>query len=532
MPDPCYFDMVRTPRGGWGNLTCKDWLLWPALCYRVTAPEAQQQDRNLFERSVLGLANARVIDHEAQAELLGLDGRLVATIRSQLMDEGFLESSGALSAQGLDELHGSINETTRFITGYVFQDPFTGSLWDRFVEDPQYAHVELDGNTRYIIRGATGRPFRTRAFAQDHPQDIPAQPTHAEVCNAIRRFQRTLDRSHPASWDSPAHNSEMLDLDEDLSNIDDSVIDNGLSARVTRVSFLDSKPIPCFLATVLYSRSPIPLPSTLLAADPFLRGASDRLLQQILDQADAHRDAPLAKMLNSVFQRTHQATLPEFREQFQSFRLQAEMRVEEQLGFDRRDLPVFSPLARMERAFLEAEVLDDCCEDKQLEALANARTAFETLFKGIAHDSRLSGIERHLDLPHFDRTPEKLQGRFEDIATGLGLSVPLPPNLTIRNAHGRVRRLVHDPAALNRAQFRDLFVVCLLAAIGDSRHPFALAAHRDGDFANRVFRLADNLNAAAHGELPTNIRSSDLRSELYALFALLLDDLSSTEGAE
>ena len=43
MLEAVYFDMVHAPRGGWSGLSCREWLFWPALCYRVVAPEAQRQ---------------------------------------------------------------------------------------------------------------------------------------------------------------------------------------------------------------------------------------------------------------------------------------------------------------------------------------------------------------------------------------------------------------------------------------------------------------------------------------------------------
>ncbi len=534
MPEAVYFDMVRTPRGGWGDLSCREWLFWPALCYRVVAPEAQRHERNLFERTIIGLANARVWDPTEQARLISLDVRLIETIRSQLIDEGFLTAEGHVSDKGTELLHCEVYEQERLVTGYVFQDPYTGTLWDRFVEEPRYANVEIKGNVRTLVRGVTGKPYRTRAFAQNHPQQTPPPPSPADVCRAIRRFQRTLERIQPLVEDSQSPTSELLDIQDEWIGEEPGLGEDSFSANINRVTFLDAKPVQCFLAVCLYSRSPVPLPSTLLATDPFLRGASDRLMRQILDTAHERRDSPLADMLNRVLERTHGAGVEEYRAKVEALRQQAEHRVEERLGFDNRDLPVFGPLVRMERAFLEAEALGDAGYDKEQDAIAAARDVLEAHFRSVVKASNLRGIERYVDLPPQKRTPQHIQEILEQAAVSVGLKTPLPTHLTgiqkLKTAYGRLRSVSLNQSQLARFGIRDLFEVCLLTALGHSDHPLARAAVTDSAFAERVFALADIVNAAKHGSCPRETRPEEVRLEVYSLLQMMLD--TKVNGSE
>tara|TARA_Y100001933_G_scaffold96288_1_gene97146 strand:+ start:2297 stop:3910 length:1614 start_codon:yes stop_codon:yes gene_type:complete len=534
MLEAVYFDMVHAPRGGWSGLSCREWLFWPALCYRVVAPEAQRQERNLFERTILGLTKARVYDASDQGRLTGLDVRLIEAIKSQLTDEGLLTAEGRVTDKGDEVLHTAAYEQERLVTGYVFQDPYTGTLWDRFVEEPRFANVEINGHNRTLVRGATGRPFRTRAFAQHHPQQLPPPPGPEDVCRAIRRCQRSLDRIQSLVEESRSSASELLDIQDDWGGEEPGLVEDGLGATVTRVTFLDAKAVPCYLATCLYSRSPIPLPSTLLATDPFLPGASDRLMRQILDTAHERRDSPLAVVLNGILERTHGAGLDEFRAQVEALRLQAEHRVEERLGFDNRDLAAFGPLVGMERAFLEAEALGDAGHDKERDAIASARDVLEAQFRSVASASRLRGIERHVDLPPRERTPQRIQSVLERAATSVGLQVPLPTHLTglqkLTTAYGRLRSVSLDHSRLARAGIRDLFEVCLLAAVGHPDHPLACAAAIDGAFAERLFALADIVNAAKHGDCPSDATPEGVRLEVYGLLEMMLG--RATNGSE
>ena len=534
MPEVIYFDMVHTPRGGWRDLSCREWLFWPTLCYRVVAPEAQRQERNLFERTVLGLANARVCEAPEQARLTGLDVRLIETIHSQLTDEGLLTAEARLSDKGTELLHSSYYERERLVTGYVFQDPYTGTLWDRFVEEPRFANVELNGNVRTLVRGVTGKPFRTRAFAQYHPQQVPPAPGPADVCRAIRRFQRTLERIQSLVEDSRPPTSDLLDIRDDWAGGDPRFVEETLGVKVSRVTFLDSVPVPCHLAVCLYSRSPVPLPSTLLATDPFLPGASDRLMRQILDIAYERRDSPLAGMLNGVLERTHGAGLDEFRAQVEALRLQAEHRVEARLGFDNRGLAAFGPLVGMECAFLEAEALGDTGRGRERDAIANARDVLETHLRSVAAASRLRGIERHVDLSPQDRSAGRIRAILEQAAASMGLKVPLPPHLTgfqkVTTVYSRLRSLSLDQSTLARAGIRDLFELCLLAAVGQSDHPVARAARTDSAFAERVFALADIVNAAKHGGSTAGATPEEVRLEIYSILQLMLG--TTTNGNE
>jgi len=318
----------------------------------------------------------------------------------------------------------------------------------------------------------------------------------------------------------------LLDIQNEWGGEEPGLVEENLGAKVNRVTLPDTRPVQCYLAVCLYSRSPVPLPSTLLATDPFLWGASDRLMRQILDTAHERRDSPLADMLNKMLEGTHGAGLEEYRAKVEALRQQAEHRVEEHLGFDNRDLPVFGPLVRMEHAFLEAEALGDAGYDKEQDAIATARDVLERHFRSVAAASKLRGIERHVDLPPQERTPQYIQAALEKVAVSVGLKTPLPRHLTgfqkLRAAYGRLRNVSLDQSQLARFGIRDLFEVCLLSALGHPSHPLARAANADSAFAERVFAFANIVNAAKHGSCPREATPEEVRLEVYNLLQMML----------
>lgn len=517
MPEPVFFEMVRAPKGGWAELTLQQWLWWPTLCYRVIAPEATEQTLNLFERTILSLCRARLTEAPRQADLLGLDERLIETIQQQLRELGLLDDAMSVTPEGVETIRGEVLDSGRLVTGYVFQDPFTGSLWDRFieVENERYAQVERDGSAISIVRGAIGKERRHRTVLVDHPPTQLPPPTAGDVAAAVRRHRRAIER-----WRQPR---ESEDASVSLPRTDD-VGENEGGIRLGKVELLDSTPVKCFVATYLYSRSTVPLPTSLLVADPFGLGASDRLLRQILDHADSDRQSPLGRRLDAVLLRAHKTTYGEFRDQARAFRLNAERRVEDAIGLDRRGLDAFDPLVRMEQALLEAEALQgDQEQEKHMESLTHARTAMEALLRIGLGGRMLAGIERHLDLPPSDRTREGTHRRLEAIGQQVGLAGPLPQHLSSSMSFQRVRGLTMDKQRVARAGLRDLFVLSLLLAVQDHGHPLRRAAASDPLFARHFFALADKCNDAAHGRVSNGFQIDDVRRDLYAVVGLLID---------
>ena len=82
---------VRRPSGGRP-------FLWPVRVWKVLYPTKRVLKLNLFQQAILGLARARCQDSSEMAELLGLDGELVAfIIATQLIPNGWMTTLGAVT---------------------------------------------------------------------------------------------------------------------------------------------------------------------------------------------------------------------------------------------------------------------------------------------------------------------------------------------------------------------------------------------------------------------------------------------------
>lgn len=151
---------VRRPHGGRS-------FLWPVRVWKVLYPTRRVLRLNLFQQAILGLSRARCQDSQEMADLLGLDRELVAfIIATQMIPNGWLSSSGAMTQKGecvLEEAEDGIEEVRM---GYAYQDSITGNWLPRFTEDlPEIEPKRVDDRgfpvfLRNLDSGKEDRPFR------------------------------------------------------------------------------------------------------------------------------------------------------------------------------------------------------------------------------------------------------------------------------------------------------------------------------------------------------------------------------------
>ena len=169
-------------------------VMWPALVYRVVAPEVSRRQLNVLEKAVFGLCRAGVTDLDRIGSRLHIDRDLAAEIIRQLQDRGVLASGGLPTEAGRTMFEDEVYGATELVTGFVFQDPWSGALWPRFMERLAYANIEQgDGQFPELVLGSAGSPKRYRAFWHlPRLEALPPAPTPAEVLEASMRHRRVL----------------------------------------------------------------------------------------------------------------------------------------------------------------------------------------------------------------------------------------------------------------------------------------------------------------------------------------------------
>ena len=117
--------------------------LWPVWVWQMLAPEPSRNSLNIFQRSILGLIEARKDTPNEIARWLGLEPEMIHyIIAGQLQPNGWLDSRGKLTDRGKELLNDDLDARRNLTTCYVFQDALTGDLWPRVIHE--LPHVEAD----------------------------------------------------------------------------------------------------------------------------------------------------------------------------------------------------------------------------------------------------------------------------------------------------------------------------------------------------------------------------------------------------
>lgn len=430
----------------------RQYLLWPALAYRVTAPEPRARDLDLFQRAILGLCRAGAHDAATLARRLHLDIELVRFIRDELVARAWLDERGQLTPAGLERLRsdGDI-ALDSMVTGYVFLDPFSETLWPRFSDALQAAPLEYaDGKYPEVLLGTSGSPFRARPFVVDHPNVTLATPRPAEILRALAAHAVAHRRS-----------GEQNQIDPDDLPPPPPVAER-------RVSFIEEDPLRCHLLTYA---AVDPDDLDWIVRDPFGLGASPRFKERLL--ARAARLQPLDERLRQLDDRSRKARLGDHADRRADLRVAAER----QLVGRRRPGRTSDHLLELTICVIEAGLLaaDDRDEQRRLGDLAAqyGRKTLEALFSWLAEHHPLRDVWR----PLFECPPTDTTYPFEYIKTAaraVGLAEPLPDPL-LRARPNQIKSACWPDGGWS---LRPRIVATILAAQRDLHHPLRAAATR------------------------------------------------------
>ncbi len=212
-----------------------EYLLWPVLAYRLTAPVVPVRHKsNPLEKAVLGLLRSGVSNLDELSELLGLAPELVQLITRRLA-EGYqpaLDSKLRLTDYGCKILDDADEGSLRETTGWIFQDPWTGELWDKFVVNLPTVPIVGEKKVRSgyapeIDLGTEGKPFIYAPWIIEPNSVAHVQPQAADILRAVRL------------------------LDSDNTEHDDDGAKRFKDADVGKVSYLDAKPEAMYCVTAL-----------------------------------------------------------------------------------------------------------------------------------------------------------------------------------------------------------------------------------------------------------------------------------------
>jgi hypothetical protein len=468
----------------------RKYFLWPALMYRVVAPEVRDRELNVFQKAVLGMCRAGTTNVQRIGDRLHIHPDLAALIYLELQERGLLGSNGLPTEKGRELFEEDTLDARRMVTGHVFQDPWSGDLWPRFVEKLDYVELQQNPNGfPDLVLGSKGKPRRERAFMV-LPGDlaIPPAPGASDIVRVTRRHRSALRRSE---------SYESADEDDTFAHAGSVVLE--------RVSLVDDRPTPVFVTSFMYLPAAGDLAGEWHACDPFGLGVSPTLRQAL--EREMHSSSGLRSVLAGMIGRSLDEQIQDQQRWASEIRAMAVNNIDKALSISARDLPQYKDLVALEYAHVEAELLGDSCPDHKLRALVgDARRALEATFGAIFQRHPPHQVWRRV---YTDRRPVEddvyCQGVYEASAKAVGFDVPLPEALA-RVKPNLVKAACYPDGTW---RLRGAIIAAVLTARDDRAHPLRRAAAQEPKF----LELLDGV-ARAGGAVHAGAERPSLQSVL------------------
>jgi len=494
-----------------------EYILWPAWAYRVVAPRVRDREFNMFQRAILGLARAGLHTADAISIKLGIHRDLVALILLELANRGYVDQDGCPTDQGIQAVIDDSIEAHDLVVGYVFQDPWNGELWPRFVEQLNYCDLEFDeSGFPKLILGSKGKPRRQGAFMV-LPGDAPflMRPSPASIIAAVsgqRKGMRYADNL--VDWED-----ELRETDYSLSAI-----------HINRVSFVEEEPAPVFLMTYLYLTNDSGGNTDWYACDPFGLGCSVWLRRRV--EYVVQTIPPFFELINRMVGRGVQEGIQDQKQWVEQLKISATLEVERRLNVNFRSHPAFNHVVNMEFERQEVALLGhDCPESKLHTTLRICLKVMESMFASITDRFPLDDIWKRVYaartktqtgeiyyVPQQDR--KWVEATFQTAASSIGFQDPMPEAM-LGVKPGHIRSVAEYKEYW---RLRPLVMATIMAAQLTPNHPLWVAAKINSRLIHDVEEIARQGGRAGHAnEVMVTLDEVDRTVELaYAVISVLL----------
>lgn len=458
-----------------------EYLLWPVLAYRLTAPLRRVNSQsNPLERALLGLVRSGISDLAKISDLLGLAPELARHIARTLIVDTALDAQMRLTEHGrqlLDEFDDV--QSRRAATGWIFQDPWTGELWDKFVLDlptvPFVVEKELGGRSfPKIDLGTEGKPFNTSPWLIKPKSADVGQPQAADILRSVT----LVDERDNEPNDNYAVNAEYGDGSGNRSS----------SKRgVAEVTYLDAAPEAMYCVTALKVQLNSRNGDAWRIFDPFMpQTESIRMRRALTLRLDAYPFIAerLAKLLG--LQNDSQAT--SFVEFIRGADAAAEMQIQARFG---ALADKFGMKDRLVELAKKLQIMQAIKEDPEPVLLECGKTV-ERLMKWLLKEYQARKIADVLNLQRGQKCFKLLNMDVEANIKTLGYSEVPKALLTV------------DQSKLNHALIKGtgslmpLTLAAVLTALAEDKHPLKVLAVSHPSLLAEIAAISDGRNPSAH----------------------------------
>lgn len=459
------------------------YLVWPVAAWRVLAPLPTDRKINILQKAVLGICRSASCRVEEIAAKLHLHPRLIEVIGMELVGSGWVDQSNwRPTPKGLAMLETEESAMDDLVSGWVFQDPWTGDLWPFFSRQLQLQETALlpDRNRLALVLDSSRGTRKAYAWTIDSPPS-PGQPSPESILTALRRFRRREKLK-----------GSMRLLDAGL----DQIASDGPTVMLSRIAFISDQPEPAGLATFGY----LPEGGGMLPqiCDPFGFGCDSTMWRQL--QRLAANDEGAAAAQREFLRLANLKDAPALEEHLKRQRQAAEGYVIERLSLDIKAFQgVFEHLADVQQNLALADAAGANPQGMLASVLASCRKTLEALLKEVARTSPLTDADKLLTGDaNLDRTT------VQNIASALGFTHPLPKKLrdsiqgqgSPNDTKKRIKEIAKN--LKNVFSLQAAMIATLLACAKDAAHPLRLGAKRSPDLLAKFDSILDAGNPASH----------------------------------
>jgi len=481
------------------------YVLWPAWAYRVVAPRKRARKLNVFQRAVLGLCMAGIVKYEVVGEHLDVHKDLAAFILKELMDMGYVDSQGFPTESGRKTLEEDSVDSHEMVTGFVFQDPWTGDLWPRFVSQLTCCELSYrDNGFPDLLLGTKGNHKRWNAFMV-LPGDVPplSRPDAKDIIEAVSRGARAR---------------KMDGFDDD-----DEIIDNEeVSDRyIPRVSFIEEKPQAVFLTSFLYVPEQGSGVADWYICDPFGFGKSSSLRRKY--ETVMKEKTGLLDAIRSLIGEDVDGGYEEQKQWFEMIRTEARLEVERRFMVNIRSYGFYEALVDFESNVREIRLAGSSCPNQRIKgALRSGSNVLEACFKEMTLAWPLGNVWEKVYVKNYKLrwVPQQernyLKSIYESAFQSAGFDTPVPDSL-INIKPGQIRSVAEYGDSW---RLRPSVTATALRASGDPSHPFRKIAGHDPRILEAIHASAEIGGAAGHtGDRDVTV--DDVEKQMERVFSIV-----------
>jgi hypothetical protein len=457
------------------------YLVWPSAAWRVVAPLPADRRINILQKAVLGVCRSASYPASEIAARLRLHPRLVEVIGMELIRSGWVDQANwRPTAKGLTMLEEEETAMDSLVSGWVFQNPWTGDLWPFFARQ---FHVQetspVADRSRLALLFDTNKGTRKNyAWVPDAPQ-TPGQPTTEAILEAVRRFRRREKLK-----------GSMRLLDSGF----DEPLPEGPPGALSRISFISDQPEPAGLVTYAY----VPRGGALdpQICDPFGFGCALPMWRQLLLMA--HEDEAASGAMRDLLRLANAKDAPAMEEARNRVRQIAEETLVAHLTLDIKTFPaVFNHLVDATNTLLSILTSPGEPQGELASVLQFCRKALEAILKHVWTLFPVSNVHTMLT-----GDPAKDLATINVLVSTWGYPLPPPIELQPKPAGGPDKGSVKKASlALGNAYMLPSAVLAtVLAASRNQAHPIRQAAARDPQLLNKIASMIRLGNAGSHDD--------------------------------